>query len=84
MWECYVLGLDPEQEDDFKITSMPMKADGTPDFENMTFEPAQSEWNVSGAVPKVMGAATLEGPWKDVPAGGDLSLRFFKVVVELP
>ena len=37
-----------------------------------------------------MGAATLEGPWEDVPVGGGglgevaLPLRFFKVEVVLP
>ncbi len=84
-WECYLLGLDPQKAtDDFKITSFPMKADGTPDFDNLVFDPPQSEWNVPGATPKLHGATTLEGPWSEVPSGGDSSMKFFKVVVELP
>ena len=30
------------------------------------------------------GAERLEGPWADVPAGGEATYRFFKVVVEGP
>ena len=90
VWECYVLGLDPEvATNDFKIVSFPMKADGTPDLEHIVFDPPQGRWNVP-ATYKVKGAATLEGPWEEVPAGGGalgesaLPLRFFKVEVVLP
>lgn len=84
MWECYVLGLDPEvATNDFRITSFPMKADGTPDWTRIEFEPPQWQWNVP-ATYKVKGAATLEGPWEDVPAGGNPVHRFFKVEVVLP
>ena len=48
------------------------------------FDPPQAKWNMSGAVPKVMGSATLEGPWVEVPAGGNSAYRFFKVEVVLP
>ncbi len=85
VWECYLLALDPQEAtEDFRITSFPMKADGTPDFDNLVFDPPQSDWNVSGATPKLMGASKPEGPWSEVPSGGDSSMRFFKVVVELP
>ncbi len=85
VWECYLLGLDPQEAtDDFKIMSFPMKADGTPDFDNLVFDPPQSEWNVPGATPKMIGASTLEGPWSEVPEGGDSTMKFFKIVVELP
>ena len=48
VWECYVVGLDPEKaDDDFKITAFPMKSDGTPDLEAITFSPAQAKWNVA-------------------------------------
>ena len=30
------------------------------------------------------GAERLEGPWAEVPEGGNPAYRFFKVVVELP
>jgi hypothetical protein len=87
--ECYVLGLDPEDTtNDFKIVSFPMKADGTPDIDNIVFDPPQARWNVP-ATYKVMGAADLGGPWEEVSDGGGrgataLPLRFFKVIVELP
>ena len=86
VWECYVVGLDPEvATNDFKITSFPMKEDGTPDFDNLTFAPPKSKWNVQGAVPKLKGRAQLDfGEWQDVPAGGDPTMRFFKIDVELP
>ena len=85
VWECYVVGLDPQGTDDFRITSFPMKADGTPDLENIAFAPAKAQWNVQGARAVVKGAVTLEGPWADVPAGGaGAADRFFKVGVELP
>ena len=90
VWECYVLGLDPEvATNDFRIVSFPMKADGTPDLANIVFEPTQVQWNVP-ATWKVKGAATLEGPWEDVSVGGGLgeaalpAMRFFKVEVVLP
>ena len=60
--EHHVLGLDPEvATNDFKMTSFPMKADGTPDLVGIVFEPPQGRWNVP-ATWKVKGAATLEGP----------------------
>ena len=84
VWECYVLGLNPEvATNDFRITSFPMKADGTPDFGGMTVDPPPIQWNVP-ATWKVKGAVTLEGPWGDVPSGGNPAYRFFKVEVVLP
>ena len=84
VWECYVLGLDPEKTADFKITSFPMKADGTPDLSAIMFEPEQSRWNLSGATPKLKGKATLDAEWQDVPPGGNPSFRFFTVEVQMP
>ena len=86
VWECYVVGLDPEvATNNFKITAFPMKADGTPDLENLTFTPPQSKWRMPGAVPKLKGRAQLDaGEWQDVPAGGDPAMRFFRIEVELP
>ena len=89
IWECYVLGLDPEDEtNDFRIVSFPIKADGTPDLANIVFDPPQVRWNVP-ATYKLKGAATLDGPWEEVEDGGGagrvaLPLRFFKVEVQLP
>ena len=84
VWECYVLGLDPEKTSDFKITSFPLKSDGTPDLSAITFEPTQNRWNLSGATPKLKGKATLDAEWQDVPPGGDPSFRFFTVEVQMP
>ena len=86
VWECYVVGLDPQTMDEFKISAFPMKADGTPDLANLEFAPAQSEWNVPGAQAVIKGAATLDGEWKaveGVTAAEKAAMRFFKVVVEV-
>ena len=80
--ECYVLGVDPEvAEEDFKITSITIGADGKPVVE---FEPPQAKWNVPGARAVLKGAERLEGPWGEVPVGGNPAYRFFKVEVVLP
>ena len=87
VWECYVVGLDPQEMDEFKISAFPMKADGTPDLDGLTFDPPKSQWNVPGARAVVYGAATLGGEWKAVEgatATEKAAMRFFKVVVELP
>lgn len=82
--ECYVVGLDPEKADeDFKITSFPMNADGTPDLANVVFDPPLERWNVSGAQVVWKGAKKLDGTWRTVPTGGDSLMRFFKAVVRL-
>lgn len=87
--ECYVLGLDPENAtNDFKIVSFPMKADGTLDIDNIVFDPAQAQWKVPSARAVLKGAATLEGPWVEMPQSGrdgeTMPIRFFKVEVILP
>ena len=85
--DCYVLGLDPQKaENDLKITSFPMKTDGTPDLANIEYDPPHSQWNVLGARAVVKGAATLDGEWKSVEgatAAEKAAMRFFKVVVEV-
>jgi len=83
--ECYVVGVDPESTtNDFKITSFPMKADGTPDLENIVFDPPEARWNVPGARPVVKGAASLDGEWQAVTEENKAGFRFFKVEVVLP
>ena len=85
VWECYVVGLDPQNaEGDFRITSFSMKADGTPDLENIVFDPPEARWNVEGARPVVKGAASLDGEWQTVTEENKASFRFFKVEVVLP
>ena len=81
------MGLDPEDNsatNDFKITSFPLKADGTPDVEHIVFDPPQARWNVP-ATYKVKGAANLNDTvWPEVTDENKGALRFFKVEVVLP
>ncbi len=88
VWECYVVGLDPGNGDatnDFRIVSFPMKADGTPDLENLAFEPPHAQWNVQGARAVIKGAAALDAAdWPEVTEQNKAGFRFFKVTVELP
>ena len=97
VWECYVLGLDPQDAtSDFRIASFPMKADGTPDFANVSFDPPKAQWNVPDAPVVWKDAATLEGPWRTVtvevgrgvlpsrggsPGTARPTMQFFKAVV---
>ena len=88
VWECYVVGLDPENGDatnDFRIVSFPMKADGTPDVEHIVFDPPHARWNVPGARAVIKGAAALDDTeWPEVTEQNKASFRFFKVEVVLP
>ena len=79
--ECYALGLDPTlATNDFRIVSIEL-VDGKPKVE---WEPKTNRWTGAEIQAVLMGAASLEGPWAEVPAGGNPAYRFFKVVVELP
>ena len=86
VWECFVLGLDPEDaEDDFKITSFPINADGTPNLDGITISPPQARWNVEGATPVLKGRESLfGGAWQTVTDENKAQMRFFKVEVSLP
>ena len=91
VWACYALGLDPQDAtSDLRIASFPMKADGTPDFANVVFDPPKAQWNVPDAPVVWKGAATLEGPWMTVteevgrgvsPGTARPTMQFFKAVV---
>ncbi len=88
VWACYALGLDPQDAtSDFRIASFPMKADGTPDFANVAFDPPREQWNVPDAPVTWKCAAQLEGPWRTVTVEGGSpgtarpTMRFFKAVV---
>ncbi len=85
VWECYVLGMDPESATAvFKITSFALNPDGTPpDLGSVGFSPAQSQW-MPGVQPVLMGSTSPTGPWQAVPSGGNSSLRFFKLTIQLP
>lgn len=84
VWECYVVGLDPQKMEKFRISAFPMKLDGTPDLENMAFEPSQDKWNVPEARLVVKGAASLDGEWQTVTDENKVQFRFFKVDVVSP
>ena len=55
--------------------------DGTPKVE---WEPKTNRWTGAEIRAVLKGAERLEGPWAEVPVGGNPAYRFFKVVVELP
>ena len=82
VWECYVLGLDPERaDDDFRITRFWMDGN-TPMFEfSHTVDGSGNTF-----VPRIrkMGSASPSGPWQEVPAAGNPAYRFFKAEVALP
>ena len=85
--ECYALGLDPAlATNDFRIVSIEI-VDGKPRVE---WEPKTNRWT-GAEIPAVLkGAERLAGPWEDVPEDGGSpgtarpTMRFFKVVVDLP
>ena len=86
-WESYAIGADPNEKDDnLRITAFPMKADGSPDLENLGIAPEQSKWNVEGARPVIKGKATLDGAgeWQTVTDENKAEMRFFRVEVQLP
>ena len=85
--ECYALGLDPmEATNDFRIVAIEM-VDGKPKVE---WEPKKNRWTGAEIQAVLKGAERLEGPWAEVPEDGGSpgtarpTMRFFKVVVELP
>ena len=83
VWECYLLGCDPEKAaDDFRIASFEV-VDGVPAFmfshtrdgSGVSFEPRI----------RILGKARLDdAAWTEMPEGGDPALRFFKAEVALP
>ncbi len=62
---------------DFCIVSIEL-VDGKPKVE---WEPKTNRWTGAKIQAVLKGVATLEGPWAEVPAGGNPAYRFFKVVV---
>jgi hypothetical protein len=81
--ECYALGINPEDpNDDLKISHFEIK-DGKPVITlNHTEDGSGNSF-----MPRVktLGKTNLsDAEWREVPAEGDSSLRFFKVEVELP
>lgn len=83
VWECYLLGLDPEEaDDDFRIASFEV-VDGVPAF---TFSHTRDGSGVSFEPRiRILGKARLDdAAWTEMPEGGDPALRFFKAEVALP
>ena len=85
--ECYALGLDPTvATNDFRIVSIEL-VDGKPKVE---WEPKTNRWTGAEIRAVLKGAEMLEGTWADVPKEGGSpgtarpTMRFFKVVVEVP
>ena len=65
---------------DFRIMSIELE-DGEPKVE---WEPKTNRWTGAEIRAVLKGAESLAGPWAEVPAGGNPTFRFFKVVVEGP
>ena len=88
VWESYVIGANPNDKDDkLRITAFPTKADGTPDLENLAYEPSKDKWNVPGARAVVKGKARIDDatePWRTATDENKADMRFFRVEVELP
>ena len=83
VWECYLLGCDPEKaDDDFRIASFEV-VDGVPAF---TFSHTRDGSGVSfESRIRILGKARLDdAAWTEMPEGGDPALRFFKAEVVLP
>ena len=83
VWECYLLGCDPEKAaDDFRIASFEVE-DGVPAF---TFSHTRDGSGVSFEPRiRILGKARLDdAAWTEMPEGGDPALRFFKAEVALP
>ena len=65
--ECYALGLDPTLDtNNSRIVSIEL-VDGEPKVE---WEPKVNRWTGAEIQAVLKGAATLDGPWEDVPEGG--------------
>ena len=60
-----------------------LKADGSPDLENIKFSPSQDKWTLDMTY-KVKGKASLSDEWQDVPDAGEPTFRFFKAEAVLP
>ncbi len=71
--ECYALGLDPaDATNDLRIVSIDL-VDGKPKVE---WAPKVNRWTGAEIQAVLKGAERLEGPWADVPAGGNPAYRF--------
>ena len=86
VWESYVIDVDPnDRADTLRITAFTLKPDGTPDLENIAFEPPQERWNVPNARPVLKGRAMVgDGDWQPVTDENKALFRFFMLSVELP
>ena len=81
--ECYALGIDPEDpNDDLKISDFKME-DGKPMITlNHTKDGSGNSFEQRI---KTLGKASLtDAEWREVPENGDATMRFFKVMVEMP
>ena len=61
-----------------------MSIELTDDGPKVEWEPKTNRWTGAEIRTVLKGATSLEGPWTEVPVGGEEAFRFFKVCVELP
>ena len=83
VWECYLLGCDPERaDDDFRIVSFELK-DSQPVFMFSHTEDGSGTSFESRI--RILGKMRLEdAEWTEVPDGGESAFRFFKAEVVCP
>ena len=85
VWECYVAGIDPEDEKAKFIATISMDAGGKP---VVAHDPPLSEEEAAKRTYRTLGRKTLDPneAWTDVTDESDLDAagwRFFKVKVEM-
>ena len=85
VWECYVAGIDPEDEKARFIATITMDAGGKP---VVKWNPPLTEEEAAKRTYRTLGKKTLDlnEDWTDVTDEADLDVagwRFFKVKVEM-
>ena len=85
VWQCYVAGIDPEDEDAKFIATISMDAGGKP---VVAHDPPLSEEEAAKRTYRTLGKKTLDPneEWTDVTDVDDpdaAGWRFFKVKVEM-
>ncbi len=85
VWECYVAGLDPTDEDARFEATIALDANGKPEISH---NPPLSAAEEAKREYRILGAETLDAqePWDDVTDVPDLDTqgyRFFKVTVRM-
>ena len=84
VWECYVAGLDPTDEEARFEATITMDSNGKPHIE---WNPPLPAAEAAKREYRILGAKSLGGAWDDVTDMADPDAegyRFFKAKVEMP